>query len=121
MPAACSVTPDQKAPAAHPLAPTTVNFAGDAVAVVVARNAAIAKGAVEKVEVDYTPLDPVLDMEAARTEGTALVHPDLGTNRSALWRFDSSEAGTGRRRRGVRDGRGRPGPGRRQAALPPAA
>ncbi|WP_433035582.1 xanthine dehydrogenase family protein molybdopterin-binding subunit [Actinomycetospora sp. CA-053990] len=95
LPNAWSVTPDQKAPVAHPLAPTTVNFAGDAVAVVVARSAAIAKDAVEKVEVDYTPLDPVLDMEAALAEGTALVHPDLGTNQSALWRFDSGEAGIG--------------------------
>ena len=95
LPNAWSVTPDQKAPAAHPLAPTTVNFAGDAVAVVVARNAAAAKDAVEKVEVDYDPLDPVLDMEEALAAGATLVHPHLGTNRSAVWRFDSGAAGTG--------------------------
>jgi aerobic carbon-monoxide dehydrogenase large subunit len=95
LPNAWSVTPDQKAPPAHPLAPSRVNFAGDAVAVVVARSAAVAKDAVELVEVDYAPLDPVLDMEEALREGATLVHPDLGTNQSAVWRFDSGEAGAG--------------------------
>jgi len=34
-------------------------------------------------------------MEAALTDGYALVHEELGTNRNALWVFDSAEAGTG--------------------------
>ena len=34
-------------------------------------------------------------MEAALAEGATLLHPDLGTNASAHWVFDSGEAGTG--------------------------
>jgi len=37
----------------------------------------------------------VLDMAAAVEDGADLVHPDLGTNKSATWVFDSGEAGTG--------------------------
>jgi hypothetical protein len=38
-------------------------------------SAAVAKYAGEKVEVDYAPLDPDLDMEAALREGATLVTP----------------------------------------------
>ncbi|HZE00226.1 MAG TPA: molybdopterin cofactor-binding domain-containing protein, partial [Pseudonocardiaceae bacterium] len=34
-------------------------------------------------------------MEAALADGATLVHPDLGTNRNALWVFDSGQAGSG--------------------------
>ncbi|MFC5948789.1 xanthine dehydrogenase family protein molybdopterin-binding subunit [Pseudonocardia lutea] len=95
MPCAWPITPDQKAPQRPVLAKDTVHFAGEGVAVVVARSAAEAKDAADLVEVDYDPLDPVLDMEAALAEGATLVHPDLGTNESATWVFDSGEAGTG--------------------------
>jgi carbon-monoxide dehydrogenase large subunit len=37
----------------------------------------------------------VLDMEEALADGATLLHPDLGTNASAHWVFDSGEAGTG--------------------------
>ncbi|GAA4541011.1 xanthine dehydrogenase family protein molybdopterin-binding subunit [Pseudonocardia xishanensis] len=95
MPCAWPITPDQKAPQRPVLAKDAVHFAGEGVAVVVARTLAEAKDAAELVEVDYDPLDPVLDMEAALAEGATLVHPDLGTNESATWVFDSGEAGTG--------------------------
>ncbi|MHA6792490.1 xanthine dehydrogenase family protein molybdopterin-binding subunit [Pseudonocardia bannensis] len=95
LPCAWPVTPDQKAPQRPLLAVNTVHFAGEGVAVVVARTAAEAKDAADLVEVDYDPLDPVLDMEAAAADGANLVHPDLGTNVSATWVFDSAEAGTG--------------------------
>ncbi|MFR9801564.1 xanthine dehydrogenase family protein molybdopterin-binding subunit [Pseudonocardia sp. RS010] len=95
MPCAWPITPDQKAPQRPVLAKDAVHFAGEGVAVVVARSAAEAKDAAELVEVDYDPLDPVLDMEAALAEGATLVHPELGTNESATWVFDSAEAGTG--------------------------
>jgi len=84
-----------KAPQRPLLASSTVHFAGEGVAVVVARTQAEARDAGELVEVDYDPLDPVLDMEAALAEGATLVHPDLGTNENATWVFDSGEAGTG--------------------------
>ena len=95
LPCAWTVTPDMKAPQRPPLAYDTVHFAGEGVAAVVARTAAAARDAAELVEVDYDPLEPVLDMEAALADGATLVHPDLGTNRNALWVFDSGQAGSG--------------------------
>jgi carbon-monoxide dehydrogenase large subunit len=95
LPNAWPVTPDQKAPQAPPLATDTVHFAGEGVAVVIARDATTARDATELVLVDYDDLDPVLDMEAAVAEGATLLHPELGTNASAHWVFDSGEAGTG--------------------------
>jgi carbon-monoxide dehydrogenase large subunit len=94
-PCAWQVTPGMKSPKAPPLAVDTVHFAGEGVAIVVARDAASAADAAEAVQVEYDPLEPVLDMEAALAEGATLVHPELGTNRNALWVFDSAEAGTG--------------------------
>jgi carbon-monoxide dehydrogenase large subunit len=95
MPCVWQVTPDMKSPKAPPLAVDTVHFAGEGVAVVVARDAASAEDAAGAVEVDYDELPPVLDLEAALADGATLVHPDLGANRNALWVFDSAEAGTG--------------------------
>jgi carbon-monoxide dehydrogenase large subunit len=34
-------------------------------------------------------------MEVALADGATLVHPDIGTNRSTLWVFDSGDAGSG--------------------------
>ncbi|MGH3816243.1 MAG: molybdopterin cofactor-binding domain-containing protein, partial [Pseudonocardiaceae bacterium] len=95
LPCAWPITADMKAPQAPPLASDTVHFAGEGVAIVVARDAASAADAADAVEVDYDQLDPVLDMEAALADGATLVHPDLGTNRNALWVFDSAQAGSG--------------------------
>ena len=95
LPCAWPITPDMKSPQRPLLANTTVHFAGEGVAVVLARTPAQARDAADLVEVDYEPLEPVLDMEAALAEGATLVHPDLGTNASATWVFDSGAAGTG--------------------------
>jgi carbon-monoxide dehydrogenase large subunit len=95
LPCAWPITPDMKAPPAPSLAVDTVNFAGEAVAVVVARSAYEAADAVHAIDVDYADLPVVLDMRAALADGADLVHPDLGTNASATWVFDSGEAGTG--------------------------
>jgi carbon-monoxide dehydrogenase large subunit len=89
------LTPDEKAPQRPLLAGTTVHFAGEGVAVVVARTPAEARDAADLVEVDYEPLEPVLDMEAALADGALPVHPELGTNRSDVWVLDSGAAGTG--------------------------
>ena len=95
LPCAWPITPDMKSPQRPLLASGTVHFAGEGVAVVVARSAAEARDAGELVEVDYDPLEPVLDMEAALADGATLVHPDLGTNENATWVFHSGDAGTG--------------------------
>jgi len=93
------ITPDQKAPTHPPIAGERATFAGEIVAVVVARSAAEARDAAELVEVEYDELPAALDLkeaaEATAENGGALAHPDLGTNRSAYWVFDSAQAGTG--------------------------
>ncbi|WP_121258374.1 xanthine dehydrogenase family protein molybdopterin-binding subunit [Nocardioides ferulae] len=88
------ITPDQVAPVHSPMPTDRVAFAGEVVAVVVARSAAEARDAAELVDVDYDELPAALDLKAAAAD-EVLAHPDLGTNKSALWRFDSAEAGTG--------------------------
>ncbi|MGQ0839339.1 xanthine dehydrogenase family protein molybdopterin-binding subunit [Actinokineospora sp.] len=95
LPCAWPITPDMKAPPAPSLAVDTVNFAGEAVAVVVARTKYEARDALEAIEIDYEDLPVVLDMAAAVADDADLVHADLGTNKSALWVFDSAAAGTG--------------------------
>jgi carbon-monoxide dehydrogenase large subunit len=94
LPCAWAVVPEQKAPAHPSIAVDHVAFAGEIVAVIVARSAAEARDAVELVEVEYDELPPVLDLKAAARD-EVLAHPDLGTNVSAVWSFDSAEAGTG--------------------------
>ncbi|MGH3440083.1 MAG: xanthine dehydrogenase family protein molybdopterin-binding subunit [Sciscionella sp.] len=95
LPCAWPITPDMKTPNAPSLAVDQVNFAGEAVAVVVARSSYEAHDALEGIDVDYDELPVVLDMEAAIADGADLVHDDLGTNSSATWIFDSAEAGSG--------------------------
>ncbi len=95
LPCAWVVTPDMKAPPAPSMATGTVHFAGEVVAAVVARTAYEAADAVAAIDVDYQELPVVLDMPTAIADGADLVHPDLGSNTSAVWAFDSGEAGTG--------------------------
>ncbi|MBP2321234.1 carbon-monoxide dehydrogenase large subunit [Kibdelosporangium banguiense] len=95
LPCAWPITPDMKHPRRPVLAADKVNFAGEGVAVVVARSAAEAEDALESIDVEYSALPVVLDMEAALAEGHNVIHESLGTNRNAVWIFDSGEAGTG--------------------------
>jgi carbon-monoxide dehydrogenase large subunit len=88
------ITPDQVAPTHSPMPADRVAFAGEIVAVVVARSAAEARDAAELVDVEYEELPAALDLKEAAAD-TVLAHPDLGTNKSALWVFDSAQAGTG--------------------------
>ena len=61
------------------LADDDVRFVGDPVALVVAESRYLAEDACEVIEVEYEPLDPVVDPEQARDSGD-LVHPELGSN-----------------------------------------
>ncbi|MGZ4497957.1 MAG: xanthine dehydrogenase family protein molybdopterin-binding subunit, partial [Nocardioides sp.] len=96
---AWAITTEQLTPAHVPMPADRVTFAGETVAVVVARTLAEARDAAELVDVTYEELPAALDLkeaaEATAENGGALAHPDLGTNKSAFWRFDSAEAGTG--------------------------
>ncbi|HKE71101.1 MAG TPA: xanthine dehydrogenase family protein molybdopterin-binding subunit [Nocardioidaceae bacterium] len=95
LPNAWPITDDQKAPPHPAMAVDRVAFAGEVVAAIIARSAAEARDAAELVDVEYDDLPVVLDMEAAVQDGATLAHPDLGTNVSATWVFDSAEAGSG--------------------------
>ena len=88
------LVPDQVTPTHTPVAVEHVAFAGEVVAVVAARSAAEARDAAELVDVDYEELPAALDLKEAAAD-TVLAHPDLGTNKSAYWKFDSAEMGTG--------------------------
>jgi carbon-monoxide dehydrogenase large subunit len=88
------LVPDQVTPAHPPVAVDRATFAGEVVAVVAARTAAEARDAAELVDVDYEELPAALDLKEAAAD-TVLAHPDLGTNKSAYWKLDSAEAGTG--------------------------
>jgi carbon-monoxide dehydrogenase large subunit len=94
LPTVWPITTDQKIPPHPAIAVDQVAFAGEIVAVVVARSAAEARDAAELVDVDYEELPAALDLKAAAAD-QVLAHPDLGTNKSAFWRLDSADAGTG--------------------------
>ncbi|SHK27787.1 carbon-monoxide dehydrogenase large subunit [Pseudonocardia thermophila] len=63
-----------------PLATDRVRFVGEAVAVVAAETLAAAVDAAELVEVDYDPLDAVVDPEAALAPDAPLQFPEHGSN-----------------------------------------
>ena len=65
------------------LARGKVRFVGDMVAAVIATTTAEAVDAAELVEVDYDPLEPVVDPEAALADGAPLQFEELGSNLAA--------------------------------------
>src|SRR5947207_634257 len=85
------VTDDIHNPPHWPLTTDKARYQGDGVAVVVAESRAAAKDAAEAVEVDYEPLDPVVDMEAALADSATLVHDEFGTNASYTWTLVNGE------------------------------
>jgi aerobic carbon-monoxide dehydrogenase large subunit len=94
LPNAWQVAPDQKAPT-HPAAAVDhVAFAGEVVAMVVARSAEEARDAAELVDVDYDELPAAIDLRES-AEDKVLAHPDLGTNISAHYEWHSADHGTG--------------------------
>ncbi|MEO8888209.1 MAG: xanthine dehydrogenase family protein molybdopterin-binding subunit [Jatrophihabitantaceae bacterium] len=95
LPCAWPVTPDMVNPGAPSLAMTQVNHVGEAVAVIGARTKVAAQDALEAIDVEYEPLEPVLNMEAALVEGSPLVHPNTTSNKSYTWVFEAGAAGTG--------------------------
>jgi carbon-monoxide dehydrogenase large subunit len=91
LPMAWPVTEDINNPDHFPVATDKARYAGDAVAVVVAGSRAHAQDAAEAVDVDYEPLDPVLDLEEALKDGAPLVHEEFGTNKCYTWPLASGE------------------------------
>ncbi|RUM96644.1 xanthine dehydrogenase family protein molybdopterin-binding subunit [Pseudaminobacter arsenicus] len=62
------------------LAVDKVRYVGEPVAVVVAKSRYLAEDALALIEVDYEPLDAVIEPEAAAASTTALLHDQFGTN-----------------------------------------
>src|SRR5919106_6761350 len=91
LPMAWPVTEDINNPDHFPVAKDKARYAGDAVAVVVAASRASAQDAAEAVDVDYEPLDPVVDLEEALQDGAPLVHEEFGTNKCYTWPLANGE------------------------------
>ena len=87
MPCAWPVTEDMINPPHYPLAVGQVCYVGDGVAAVLATSHEAARDALEHIDVDYEPLDAVVDLEDALSD-RVLVHPDAGTNRSFTWKLE---------------------------------
>ncbi len=85
IPCGWPVTEDIKLPDHWPLARGEVNHVGEAVAVVVAADRYKAQDALEFIEVDYEPMEAVVDVEAALEDGAPLVHEQFGTNECYVW------------------------------------
>jgi len=77
--------PDGSIPEAPPyplLCTDTVRFVGDAIAFVVADTVNAAKSAAELIDVDYEPLDVIVDPAVALDEGVPHVWPERSSNRA---------------------------------------
>jgi carbon-monoxide dehydrogenase large subunit len=89
LPCAWPVTEDIVIPDHPPMATEEVRYVGEIVACVVARDRYAAADAIEAIDVDYEPLPPVLDMEAALAEDSPKVH--AAGNKSFEWTFSGGE------------------------------
>ncbi|MBI3089862.1 MAG: xanthine dehydrogenase family protein molybdopterin-binding subunit [Candidatus Tectomicrobia bacterium] len=69
-----------KATRLPPLATEKVRFVGEALAMVAATSRYVAEDALELIDVEYAPLPPVVDMEAAMLPESALLHEELPDN-----------------------------------------
>jgi carbon-monoxide dehydrogenase large subunit len=66
-----------------PLAKDKVRFAGEPVVMIVAQSRYLAEDALADVDIEYEPLQPVVDLDRALNPQTALVHDDVGSNVAA--------------------------------------
>ena len=78
----------------YALAVDRVRYAGEPVAIVVARDRYAAEDALERIEVEYRELGPVVDPVAAAAPGAPLLHHDVGSNIVSDRRFRYGDPGT---------------------------
>jgi carbon-monoxide dehydrogenase large subunit len=74
------------------MAPETVRFVGQAVAVVIAESKNLARDAAEAVVVDYEPLTAVADMPSALKSGAPQLHPEAPGNVVYDWSIGDEAA-----------------------------
>ena len=91
LPCAWPVTEDIVMPAHPPMAVDTVRYGGEIVAAIVARDQYTAADALELIDVEYEPLEPVLDMEKALQPDSPKVHEQ--GNKSYTWPFENGDLG----------------------------
>ena len=83
--------PDIKTPEHPILAVDTVRYVGDGVAVVVAQSRAAARDAIDLVEVDYEPLEAVVDPKGATEEGAPQLFEEAPGNVAFEWDLGDAE------------------------------
>ncbi|MBI2333790.1 MAG: xanthine dehydrogenase family protein, partial [Chloroflexi bacterium] len=66
-----------------PLAKDKVKFAGEPIVMVLAESRYIAEDALADIQVDYEPLEAVVDLEKALQPDSALIHEEIGSNIAA--------------------------------------
>ena len=84
--------PGIKVPVQNALTVDKVRHVGDRVAIVVAESPYIAADAIDLIDVDYTPLDAVVDARKAMEPGAPLVHDEIENNVSYTWALGNKEA-----------------------------
>ena len=85
VPCVWPVTDDIVMPDFPSLAKGKVRHVGDCVAVVLATDAKHAADALEAIDVDYEPLDAIVDMEAALAPDSPALHEEAGTNKCYVY------------------------------------
>src|SRR3569833_2000029 len=73
------------------IASGTVRYAGEPIAVVVADSRAIAEDALELIEIEIAPLEPVADWKAAEKD-TSVLFPENGTNVAVRYKVALGDA-----------------------------
>ncbi|MGH9703428.1 MAG: xanthine dehydrogenase family protein molybdopterin-binding subunit, partial [Candidatus Acidiferrales bacterium] len=86
-----AVLPDLKQATRPMLAVDKVRFVGEPVAVVVASDRYAARDAVDLVEVDYEPLQAVVDPEKALLKDSTLLYENFGDNISFQWHLEGGD------------------------------
>ncbi len=84
--------PDQKTPIRQILATDKARHVGDGIAVVAAEDPYTAVDALELIEVDYEPLDAVIDARKTTDVGMPLIHDDVPENTSYEWSLGDKDA-----------------------------
>jgi aerobic carbon-monoxide dehydrogenase large subunit len=82
---------DLKTPTYKALATDTVRFTGDGVAAVVAETPAIARDALDLIDVNYDPLPVVTETEKALASGAPQLHDDAPNNQAFHWTFANGD------------------------------
>src|SRR5574339_1029103 len=66
-----------------PLAKDKVKFAGEPIVMVVAESRYIAEDALADIQIDYEPLEAVVDIEKALSAESVVIHEEIGSNIAA--------------------------------------